>query len=100
LVNSFGLSAFENTSLKNCSSGVVRKASLVRALISEAELLLLDEPYNFLDQGSRSVLDQTLSNFVEKGGSVVIASNNVLEGKLKFAETWIVKDQELERSDS
>ncbi len=92
LSEKFSLKEHWNTRLNNCSSGTIRKVSIVRALSSNADLILLDEPFNFLDSSSRSTLAELLSDFVCKGGSLVLASNNDLETYLSFNEIWTVEE--------
>jgi len=61
------------------STGMKRKFSLVRALLHEPEILLLDEPTKSLDYNSAC----ELRNFIKKqpcaGKSVIIASHNMEE---------------------
>lgn len=54
------------------SGGERRRTLLYRALAHGAELLLLDEPMNHLDAGTRSLLWSALERYVAGGGSVVL----------------------------
>lgn len=92
LSEKFALKEHWGTRLNHCSSGTIRKVSIVRALASKADLILLDEPFNYLDSSSRSTLAELLSDFVCEGGSLVLASNNDLQTYLGFSEIWTVEE--------
>ena len=54
------------------SGGERRRTLLYRALAHGAELLLLDEPMNHLDAGTRSLLWSALERYTAGGGAVVL----------------------------
>jgi ABC-type multidrug transport system ATPase subunit len=72
----FQLSPFLERRVSECSQGIARRASIVRALLSKPELLLLDEPYSSLDQVGRTALDQVLSQYQSAGRTVLLASHD------------------------
>lgn len=49
---------------RTASGGERKKTLLARCLLQEPELLLMDEPFNHLDQNSREVFMSDLSNFL------------------------------------
>ena len=55
----------ENNSTEVCdlSGGESQKAKILRALIKDAELLILDEPENHLDENTLSQLTQELKEY-------------------------------------
>jgi NitT/TauT family transport system ATP-binding protein len=55
-----GLSAEENSYPQQVSSGVRRRVEIVRALINEPKVLLLDEPFRALDSLTKSVMHEAL----------------------------------------
>lgn len=52
-LESLGLESYLNTVVRKLSGGTKRKIAIVRALLVEAELVLLDEPLTGLDQESQ-----------------------------------------------
>lgn len=61
LAQQFGISALLNRRFKYLSTGETRKALLCQALMSEPELLILDEPFDGLDVTARHQLAQRLT---------------------------------------
>lgn len=55
-----GLSGVENNYPGEISSGMRRRVEIVRALINDPKVLLLDEPYRALDSLTKSVMHESL----------------------------------------
>lgn len=57
------------------SSGMVQKTQIAAALISEPDVLLMDEPLRSLDQATADATVDLIDDFVDRGGLAVIASH-------------------------
>ena len=73
LLDAFGLGGKEDQQVASLSGGEKNILSLAHALLSEPDLLLLDEPANHLDYLGIAWLEGFLSKF---GGTVLIISHN------------------------
>ncbi len=70
-----GLEGFENEPVKNLSGGMKRRVAIVRALLVDFEILLLDEPFKGLDDKNKSqVIDFLKRNSL--GKIVVLVTHN------------------------
>jgi ABC-type Mn2+/Zn2+ transport system ATPase subunit len=50
---------------------------LARALVQEAELLLLDEPLAAVDQQSKAVINDLLAEHVRAGGTAMVTTHEL-----------------------
>ncbi|NOR80159.1 MAG: ATP-binding cassette domain-containing protein [Methyloprofundus sp.] len=66
---------------KQLSGGELQKAALARMLVLEPEVLLLDEPFSYLDQSSAQSLELFLQTYTQKTGlSLVFSTHDRLQG--------------------
>lgn len=75
LLARFGIEGLWERPYRYLSSGEGRKLLLARALLSRPELLVLDEPFDGLDQGSRHELMALLAQLVSEGPRLVVIVN-------------------------
>lgn len=69
LLARFGIESLWERPYRYLSSGEGRKLLLARALLGRPELLVLDEPFDGLDQGARASLMSLLAHLVSEGQS-------------------------------
>jgi heme exporter protein A len=60
---------------RSLSAGQKRRVSLARALASGAKLWVLDEPYTNLDIAGRELVDQMMSEHLERDGLVLLVAH-------------------------
>ena len=65
--------------IRDFSAGNKQKAGIVAALLSSPQLVILDEPFNFLDPSSQNQLKRILTEFNRSTGSTVIVSSHNLQ---------------------
>lgn len=75
LAQQFGISTLLNRRFKYLSTGETRKALLCQALMSEPELLILDEPFDGLDVTARQQLAQRLTALNQAGMTLALVLN-------------------------
>ncbi|WP_321518648.1 ABC transporter ATP-binding protein [uncultured Bacteroides sp.] len=64
--------------IRNFSAGNKQKIGIISAMIHHPQLLILDEPFNFLDPSSQSIIKHILKDFNEKTGSTILISSHNL----------------------
>jgi molybdate transport system ATP-binding protein len=74
LAEQFGITALLNRRFKYLSTGETRKTLLCQALMSEPELLILDEPFDGLDVQSRAQL-ASAGSLNQQGYTLVLVLN-------------------------
>jgi ABC-2 type transport system ATP-binding protein len=64
--------------IRNLSTGNQHKTGIIGALISKPEVLVLDEPFNFLDPSSQIILKQLLKRLQDDNiCTMIISSHNL-----------------------
>lgn len=79
MMASAGLSGTENTYPGENSSGVRRRVEIVRALMNDPKVLLLDEPYRALDSLTKSVMHEALLDIYYKNKVTIFFITHDLE---------------------
>lgn len=68
----------EKKLIRNFSAGNQQKIGIITAMIHQPNLLILDEPFNFLDPSSQSFIKHLLQNYNrETGATILISSHNL-----------------------
>jgi ABC-type nitrate/sulfonate/bicarbonate transport system ATPase subunit len=71
-INMIGLDGFEKSYPHELSGGMAQRAAIIRSLINEPEVLLLDEPFGALDAFKRVELQQQLAGIWQKTGATMV----------------------------
>jgi len=74
-----GLEGMENKLYRELSGGQKQKVLLARALVSEPEVLLLDEPITDLDVASQKAMMDFLSNLNNEKGITILLVSHLLD---------------------
>ena len=64
--------------IRNYSAGNKQKIGIISAMLHYPQLLILDEPFNFLDQSSQSIIKHLLKKYNEEHQATVIISSHNL----------------------
>ena len=75
-----GLKGFDESFPRELSGGMQMRASIARAMVTEPNLLLMDEPFGALDEMTRNKLnDDVLTLWRDKGWTIVFVTHSVYE---------------------
>lgn len=85
-----GLQGCENEYPMNISSGMQRRVEIVRALVNEPKILLLDEPFRALDAMTKSVMHQHLLNLFDATGKTILFITHDLDEAILLADKVFV----------
>jgi heme ABC exporter ATP-binding subunit CcmA len=71
LLERFGLWEVRDAQVGTFSRGMRQRLGLCRVLLHEPELVILDEPFNALDDAGSQLLDSTLDDLLPRSGLIV-----------------------------
>lgn len=74
-IQSAGLARHVGKPLRAYSRGMQQRLSLIRALLHDPAILLLDEPYTGLDREAAHFLDDRLRSLYEAGRTILLAAH-------------------------
>jgi ABC-type Mn2+/Zn2+ transport system ATPase subunit len=77
LLEQLGLGGFENRHIRELSGGQQQRVFLARALYSDPELLVLDEPTSGVDVRTRHEVVHLLTDLHRNGTSVVLSTHDI-----------------------
>ena len=65
--------------IRNLSAGNKQKVGIMAALIREPKLIILDEPFNFLDPSSQNILKRIITDYAAQTKATILISSHNLQ---------------------
>jgi ABC-type multidrug transport system ATPase subunit len=72
----FGMAGFAETPVERFSRGMLQRIALIRALLPQPRVLVLDEPYAGLDEDGTRTLNEVLLEARERGAATLVISHD------------------------
>ena len=80
MMHDYGLASFKNAHPSELSGGMRQRAALIRTLVLEPDILLLDEPFSALDYQQRLLLADEVHSIIKRGGyTAVLVTHDISE---------------------
>ena len=86
LLDIYGLDQFANSRPSELSGGMRQRAALVRTLVMEPDLLLLDEPFSALDYQTRLTVGDDIGQIIRKEKKSAILVTHDLAEAISLAD--------------
>lgn len=90
LLNDYGLYKFRNKKPGELSGGMKQRAALIRTMIMEPDLLLLDEPFSALDYQTRLIVSGDIGRIIKNTGITALLITHDLSEAISLADRIIV----------
>ena len=87
-----GLTAFRREMVRNFSRGMRQRLTIGRMFLHNPDLLLLDEPFNGLDDRAVELLETMLKHAHEEGKTILLCTHQ-LELALKMATSVLILEK-------
>jgi glycine betaine/proline transport system ATP-binding protein len=96
VIQMVGLSGWEESYPENLSGGMQQRVGIARALATDPDILLMDEPFSALDPLIRQDMQEELINIQEKLQKTIIFITHNLDEALKIGDhIALMKDGEI-----
>jgi NitT/TauT family transport system ATP-binding protein len=90
LIDLVHLKGFENAHPKELSGGMKQRVAIARALATEANVLLMDEPFGSLDAQTRNLMQVELLDIWKKTGKTIIFVTHSVDESVFLADRIVV----------
>lgn len=90
MLKTYGLDTFANAKPSQLSGGMRQRAALIRTLVLEPELLLLDEPFSALDYQTRLSVADDIWRIIKKENKTAILVTHDLSEAVSMADRILV----------
>lgn len=90
LLETYGLKQFADSRPSELSGGMRQRAALIRTLVLEPDILLLDEPFSALDYQTRLTVGDDIGQIIRSAGKTAILVTHDLSEAVSLANRVIV----------
>ena len=107
LLNDFMLGEeFIEKKINGLSGGEIQRVALIRSLLSNPDIILLDEVTSALDSKNKNIVNKVISNFNKAGRTVLFISHDVEEARkyasriIEVSNGEIIKDEVIKNANA
>lgn len=86
ILDMVGLSAFKNRNARTLSGGEVQRVAIARAIVTEPEMLLLDEPTANLDPVSTTGIEELITDIIKKYETTIVMASHDMSQSQRLAD--------------
>jgi NitT/TauT family transport system ATP-binding protein len=90
LLKTYGLYEFRNKYPKQLSGGMRQRAALIRTLVTNPQILLLDEAFSALDYQTRLAVNDDIYTIIKKENKTAIMVTHDIAESISMADRVIV----------
>ncbi len=90
LLEQYGLERFSRSRPSELSGGMRQRAALIRTLLLDPELLLLDEPFSALDYQTRLTVSDDIGQIIRRSGKTALLVTHDLSEAVSLSDRVIV----------
>lgn len=90
LLEQYGLKQFASARPSQLSGGMRQRAALIRTLLPDPQLLLLDEPFSALDYQTRLTVSDDIGQIIRQSGKTALLVTHDLSEAISLSDRVIV----------
>lgn len=92
LMKKLNLYDVRNKKVRSFSLGMKQRLAIIQAIMEEPDILLLDEPFNAIDDDNLAIIYDMLNEYQKNGHTIVIASHGDYSKKCNFNRVISMSD--------
>lgn len=90
MMQTYGLADFKNSRPSQLSGGMRQRAALIRTLVLEPALVLLDEPFSALDYQTRLLVSDDIGKIIRQEGKTALLVTHDISEAISMADRVLV----------
>ncbi len=90
MMRTYGLEDFKNARPSQLSGGMRQRAALIRTLVLEPALVLLDEPFSALDYQTRLLVSDDIGKIIRREGKTALLVTHDISEAISMADRVLV----------
>ena len=90
MLRTYGLDKFRNARPSQLSGGMRQRAALIRTLVMEPALVLLDEPFSALDYQTRLLVSDDIGKIIRREGKTALLVTHDISEAISMADRVLV----------
>jgi len=79
--------------IRNLSAGNKQKVGIISTLLRQPRLVILDEPFNFLDPTSQNILKHMLTDYRQQTGATILLSSHNLQHTVDISSRIVLLEK-------
>lgn len=79
--------------IRNLSAGNKQKVGIMSVLLRQPRLVILDEPFNFLDPTSQTILKRMLTEYSQQTGATILLSSHNLQHTIDISTRIVLLEK-------
>lgn len=95
-INMLHMGGVANKRIRNFSKGMKRKVDLIRMMVSEPDVFLMDEPFDGLDPVASKELIQLIDSLKRSGKSILVSSHDMSYVEQVADRVLLLKDGKIQ----
>lgn len=88
----YKMSKYRDVLVKNLSHGLQKRVSLMRTLLLDSDVWILDEPFSALDEETKKILDKTFIEAIKQNKTIIVTSHSILKHDHIDVQNYLLED--------
>ena len=92
VIDVYKMSKYKDTLVKHLSHGQQKRVSLMRTLLLDSDIWILDEPFSALDEETKSILNKTFIEANKLDKTIIITSHSTFDHEVIEVQNYLLEN--------